>query len=227
MAGVAAPGSPPKVTVREAVSVLSQAFPPDAFSALSMWAEVVDPASGGSGGPGGQHFSLTGADERMVLDGGAFAAEDPYGSGDLLYAAQLGEALARDAMAQGRPPPQLTQEQLVAVQASYVAGLASTAAAASSVPTVVDPPPVVGGTLPTSAFGVSRRSPRQRPQPFPTDDAAEAAAASAAGAVAREVAANMGLLDGVGLLDGMGAAGSFDLSRVKVEPGAAAASQSH
>ena len=80
----------------------------------------------------------------MDLSSGASSvAEDPYGSGG--YAVQLGQALAADAIALGRPPVQLTAEQVAAVQASYTAGLAPAGQ-------MVDPPLRAGGTGTTSAF---------------------------------------------------------------------------
>ena len=137
-----------------------------------------------------------------MSSGASSVAEDPYGSCE--YAVQLGQALAADAIAQGRPLVQLSAEQLLAVQSSYVAGLLSAAQ-------MVDSPLRVGGTGTTSAFCIARSSRPPRSQPYVPAEGAEAAAVSAAGAAANAVAVALGLLG-----DGAAVTG-FDVSGVKIE----------
>ncbi len=116
-----------------------------------------------------------------MSSGASSVAEDPYGSCE--YAVQLGQALAADAIAHGRPPVQLSAEQIVAAQSSYAAGLAAAH--------MFDPELKAGGIGMTSAFGIARSSRTPRPQPYVPAAGAEVAALSAAGAEARAVAGSL------------------------------------
>ena len=110
------------------MSIFLQYFPPSVSFSFVAWtaSHAVDASYGMAFGTTG---CLAGLGDSMLTESGPPAAEDLYGSQELLgpqpYMALLGEALFRDSISQGSAVSQLSPAELSLLQEAHAANAAA------------------------------------------------------------------------------------------------------